>query len=490
MSFVSSFDNLKTPDVNLREAAPAPSIRAAAVGIIGAVGQADRGPVGTPTRVNSFTEWVRNFGGYNSSQLGEGYMFMYNLFKAGATAVDYVRITDGNHTAATATVSGTVYTLTQPGVWGNSVILTVTTGTVAGYVTLKFTNGSAESYEYKNVTFTSSTDPNYVVTILNNASATDNFVTITTLSANNPSNGSTTFAGGSNGTVQGSSVSDAAYTGTNGSGGLTGLVALEANEDVEIIVCARCNTTVAGAIKDHVSLSTVTPRLGISAPTSGTAVATIASFMSTFNSDRMTMTYPWVQILNPQNGRKEYHNPTAFYAGLLSSLSYHISPSRGVLNGVIGTERALTRSDVDTLSFNRVSPISLLSGAGFVVRNGLTTSINPSLSQITRRRAVNFFGKTFERGLQPFVSKPHTPDLRIDVITAISNLCQQEANQKKIGNVNGGKPYAVKCDASNNPTSVVQQGQMMIDVQISLWSNADFINVTLDASEAKVLTIG
>jgi hypothetical protein len=30
---------------------------------------------------------------------------------------------------------------------------------------------------------------------------------------------------------------------------------------------------------------------------------------------------------------------------------------------------------------------------------------------------------------------------------------------------------------------------MIVDVQISLWSPADFINVTLDASEAKVLTV-
>lgn len=490
MSFVSSFDNQVTPDVALREVSPAPSIRNAAIGIVGCVGQANRGPVGVPTRVNTLTEWIREFGDYTALQNVEGFMYVYNLFKSGASAVDFVRVTDGNHTQATATVSGSTYRLIDPGAWGNSVTLTVTASTVTGYVNLLFANGAAEVYEYKNVTFTSTTDANYAGTVLQNASQTDGFVELTTIGGSNPVAGTTTFAGGSNGTAQGLALADSAYTGTNGASGLTGLVALEADDDVEIIVCSRSNVTVAGALKDHVSLSTVTPRLAVTAVASGITVSGLSGTMAVFNSDRCIMTYPWVQIVNPYNNKKEYHNPTSFYAGLLSSLQYHISPSRNQINGIVGTERALTRSDVDTLGKNRVSPISLMAGNGFVVRNGYTTSNNPSLANITRRRAVNFFGKTFESGLQPFVSKPHTPALRVDVVTALSNVLQQESNNGRIGNVNGGKPYAVKCDPTNNPDSVVRQNKMMVDVQISLWAPADFINVTLDASEAKVLTIG
>ena len=489
MAFVNSFTNQFTPDVNLREVAPAPSIRSASIGIIGAVGQANRGPVGVPTRVNSFSEWIAKFGDYTAAQVGEGYMFMYNLFRSGATAVDFVRVTDGNQTAATASVSGSTYRLTTPGVWGNSVTVTVVASTVTGYVSLQFANGT-ETYTYENVTFTNASDPNYVGTILGNALSTDDFVEITTIGANNPPAGTTSFTGGSNGSVQGTGLADAAYVGTNATGGLTGLVALEAAPDPELIVCSRANAVVAAAINTHCNLSTVNPRLGIVALASGTVVATMVTQMQTLNSDRCVMTYPWLQILNPLNNRKEFHNPTSFYAGLLASLQYHISPSRNQVNGVIGTERALTRSDIDTLSASRVSPIALISGFGFCVMNGYTTSSNPSLMNVTRRRAVNFFGKTFERGLQNFVSKPHTPQLRLDVITALSNILQAETDQQRIGNVNGGKPYGVKCDNDINPPAVVQANKMMVNVQISLWAPADFINVSLDASEAKIITIG
>jgi phage tail sheath protein FI len=122
--------------------------------------------------------------------------------------------------------------------------------------------------------------------------------------------------------------------------------------------------------------------------------------------------------------------------------------------------------------------------------NGYTTSSNPSLMNVTRRRAVNFLGKTLERGLQNFVSKPHTIQLRLDVVSAIGNVLQAEADQQRIGNVSGGKPYGIKCDNDNNPPAVVQQNKMMVDIQVSLWAPADFINVSLDASEAKIITIG
>jgi phage tail sheath protein FI len=489
VTFVNSFTNQFTPDVSLREVAPAPSIRAAAIGIVGAVGQSNRGPVGVPTRVNSFSEWIAKFGDYNASQASEGYMFMYNLFRAGATSVDFVRVTDGAQTAATASVSGSTYRLTTPGAWGNNVTVTVVTSSVTGYVSLQFANGS-ETYNYDNVTFTNANDPNYVGTILGNALTNDDFVEITVIGGTNPPAGTTTFAGGSNGTVQGTALNDSAYIGTNATGGLTGLVAMEAAPDPELIVCSRANAVVAAGINSHVNLATVNPRLGIVALASGSVVSTLVTQMQTFNSDRCVMTYPWLQIINPLNNRKEFHNPTSFYAGLLSNLQYHISPSRNQINNIIGTERALTRADIDTLSASRVSPIALLAGFGFCVMNGYTTSSNPSLMNVTRRRAVNFFGKTFERGLQNFVSKPHTPQLRLDVVTALGNILQVESDQQRIGNVNGGKPYGIKCDNDINPPAVIQANKMMVNVQISLWAPADFINVSLDASEAKIITIG
>lgn len=488
MAIVSNFDNQFTPDVNLREAAPSPSIRAAAVGIVGVVGQATRGPVGVPTRVSSLNDWTRKFGGFDAAQGGEGYMFMYNLFRAGASTVDFVRITDGNETAATASVNGSTFALLQPGSYGNNVTLTITANSVSGFVDLLFRNGS-ETYEYKAVTFADTANARYVQTVLDNATEVDGFVEITVVGGSNPATGTVSFAGGSNGTVQGTSLLDSAFIGQNTGNGLTGLVAMETDDDVEIVVCTRANAALAGALKDHVSLGSVSPRIAVCAPASGTTVTTLATFMQSFNSDRCVMTYPHLQILNPATNKKEYHNPTSFYAGLLSTLSYHVSPSRNVVNGVIGTERALTRGEVDTLSRNRVSPITLLSGFGFVVRNGYNTSNLPSLANVTRRRAVNFFAKTFEVGLQQFVSKPHTPALRNDVVSVLSGLLQNEVNQGKIGQVNGGAAFAVKCDSENNPNSVVQQGQLIVDIQISLWSPADFINVTLDASEAKVLTI-
>jgi hypothetical protein len=476
--------NFITPDVVLMEQDPPASIAGASIGVVGVAVQATRGLVGIPTLVSSLQDYVAKFGDY-TAPLKEDFMFMYNLFKQGVTTVKVVRVTDGSHASATLTASGSVFALPTPGSWGNSVTLTSVASQVTGYVDLTFRFGTKEVYTYPQVTFTNANDERYIGTVLQNA--TEQFVSITTVGASNPV-GTWTFTGGTDGTLTGLSLNDTAYIGTNAASGRSGLVALEADDDVEIVAVPRTGTTIISALSDHVSLTTVTPRLAIAAPASGQTVAQVQTLMQAYNNDKLVITYPFLQIKNVYNNKNEYHTPTAFYAGLLSKLTYNVSPSRQAVLGVIGTERQLSRAEVDTLTQSRVSPITLFNG-GFLVRNGINTSINPGKANITRRRAVNYFARTFEAGSQQFVSKNHTPQLREDIKGAFGSILQTEVGLNRIGNANGGKPYAVKCDAQNNVDATVKQGKLIVDVQISLWSNADFIFIRLDASEAKVVSI-
>lgn len=485
MPFVSDFTNTSSsPNVFLREAEPPEVVLGAAIGVVGVVGQAIRGPVGVPTLIGSLTEYQRTFGGYSAALANEGFTFMYNLFRNGATAVKFVRITDGNHTAASASVTGTIFRLTSPGTWGNSVTLVVTAASVAGYVNLTFSYGS-ESYSYSTVTFTNSADERFVANVI--ADSGDDFVEIVTQGSFNPAAGTYTFGSGSNGTAQGSALPDSAYTGVDGANGKTGLVALEADRDVELIVCSRANTAVATAILNHVNLGGISPRLGIGSFASGQTVSAVATLMSTFNSDRMVIVYPWLQINNPYNlNRKEMVNPTSFLAGLLSQFAYNVSPTRRQLNGAIATERPLSDTDLNTLANNRICAIAVF-GGGITVMNGFNTSVNPAKRQITRRRAVNYFAKTFESAAQRFVGRNHTEQLRQELKTAFNGLLSNEARLQRIGQIRGTTPYKVVCDGSNNTDATYRAGQMIVDVQISLWANADYILITLDASEAKVI---
>lgn len=491
MPIVSSFTSFITPDVFLREATPAPTIRGSSIGVVGVVLQSIRGPVNTPTLVGSLSDFGRIFGAYDST-LPEGYMFAYNFFNQGANQLNVVRVTDGTDTAAsgrfTDSSSGMIFQVQTTGTWGNAVTMTAAANAASGYVDLTFQYGATEKYTYKQVTFTNINDARYIVTVLQNDPT--NFVQVAVVSNTaNPGSGTITFTNGSNGTNSGAALTDASYTGTNTGGVLTGLVCFEADTTVNFVTTARSTETLNAAISTHVTKQGLTPRMGIAAPIQGTTVATVVTNMASYNNDQMVYTFPWLQILNPNNNKKEYYSPVAFYAGLLSTLSYEQSPSRRQILGIVGTEKPLAQSDVDTLTSNRVSPITLLAGQGFVVRNGYNTSSNPSLANITRRRAANFFAIAFANGSQQFVSKPHTIQLRNDVKSAFSGLLQNEVTLGRIGNVAGGKPFAVKCDDQNNPLSSVQAGRLMVDVQISLWSPADFILITMDASEAKVVSL-
>jgi hypothetical protein len=487
VSIVQNFPtDLNTPAVLLRVAEPTPSIQGNGIGVVGVVAQAIRGPVGVPTMVGSLSEFIRKFGGYDAN-LNEGFNFVRNIFTQGATAVKIVRVTDGTDAAATLTVSGTTFKLGTPGTWGNNVTLTVQASSVTGYVDLLFAYGAGEQYAFQQVTFTNAADPRNVSDVMN--AAGDEFVTIATLGTQQLGTGTFTFTGGTCGATTGAAANDSIYIGTDTSSGKTGLVAFEADDEINFITSARSNTAVNAALVAHVQNVNVPPRIAIVAPAQGTAVSAVVTAMAAINSERVIMAYPWLQISNPYSKKKEYHSPVAFYAGVLATLSYEQSPSQEQVQGVIGTERALSKSDVDTLGKNRVSPITLVTGQGFVIRNGYNASSDPSKRNTTRTRAVNFFAVALERGSAQFVSKPHTLKLRQDVKSAFGSLIEQELNAGRIGNVNGGPAYAVKCDAQNNPTASVQANKLIVDVQISLLAPADFIMITLDASEAKVVTL-
>jgi len=482
--FVNSFNSMITPNVFLREAAPAAAIRGSGIGTIGVVVQSIRGLVGVPTVVSDLSDYTRKFGDYDVA-IKDDFMYVYNMLKQGADSLMVVRAVDGTAVVASGTVQGTTFTLKSGGTWGNAVTLTIAASTVSGYVDLSFKYGAKEQYDYKQVQFTSTTGTRYFKDVIE--AAPDDFVNVLVAGTVNPSGQVVSFAGGTNGTTVGSAAADSIYVGTNASGGLTGLVAFEAEDSVNFVCSARNTDTVNAALLAHVAIAGVTPRMAIVSPASGKTVSEMVTLMATYNQDQVIMTYPWLQVVNPYNNKKEYHAPSSFYAGLLSTLSYEQSPSRKQILGVIGSERSLTNAEVDTLTSNRVSPITLISGQGFVVRNGYNTSSNPARQNITRRRAVNFFATAFEAGSQQFVSRPHTEALRNDIKRAFGSLIENELAVGKIGNVNGGKVYAVKCDSQNNPNEVVRANRCMVDIQISLLAPADFIAVTLDASEAKVV---
>lgn len=496
MAIVENLAGLNIPDVYLREVEPPVQINGRSTGVVAVVGQFARGPLNTPTIVSDPSDLIRKFGSFTSGL--DGFMFVYAMMRQGANQIKVVRVADEGATAATGRVSGDggtphLYNITfgtdgnGKGTEGNSCVHTVSASSASGYVDVEFRLGNEVS-RYLQVNMTVG-DENYLLTKV--AQDSNAFVTLTRVAGDGvttlPATGSITLSGGSNGTTTGSDLSDSYYVGTDAASGKSGIVALEPDDEVNFITTARHNTTINTALISQASSNNVSPRMALLSVPSGTSIASVKNEMSTINSDRVVMIYPWVKRYNPYTKQNEYASPVSYMAGVLSVLSPHVSPSRKQLVDVLAMERDLTRAEVSSLIDFRICPVTKLNGQGFVFRHGITTSSNGGKRQIVRRRMVNYLAIALEAGLQPFVSRPHTAALRSEVKTAISGFLERELRDGRIGNSQGGRAYAVICDTTNNPTAVVQANRLNVDVQVSFFAPADIIVVNLDASEEKTI---
>src|SRR5439155_16031908 len=90
----------------------------------------------------------------------------------------------------------------------------------------------------------------------------------------------------------------------------------------------------------------------------------------------------------------------AAVAGLLSSLSAHISLTNKVLP-VDALERRFTSPELEQLVQNRV--LVLEQRKGFRVVKGITTSTNTAFAQITTRRIVDFAKYGVRSAAEPYI---------------------------------------------------------------------------------------
>lgn len=493
MPIVTNTAGLILPDVYVVEKEPPVQVTPRSTGVVGIVGQFTYGPVGETILVADPSDLIRKTGNYLDGL--DGLMAVLNMMEQGANQIKVVRVTDGNESEATAELSSgssgiVTFTMQYPGTEGNTATVTVSNSTVTGYVDLSF-NFNGQNFQLKGVNM-DPTSEDYLVDLVNEANT---FVTATRVSASNvttlPDEGSTTFSGGSDGTLTGSSLTDADYVGVVGSTTRTGLKVFETEEGFANIICsARASDDINTELISQATNTNLQPRFVVLSVAEGTSIATLQTTMATINTDYAVMTYPFLTKNNPYTKQKDNFNPAPFYAGLLASLGPEVSPSRKQIRGIIGTEIKLTRAEQVTLTEYRVSPISAMSGLGFVVCNGITTSSNGGKRQIIRRRMVNYFINKWLPSAQAFVSRGHTAELRQEVVTFFANDLERDFRAKRIGRADGGKAYSVKCDSQNNPAAIVQANQLVVDIMVSLIAPADVIIINIDASEENTRITG
>lgn len=499
---------LAAPGVYLQIQPPPLIINGVPSNLLGLVGVGSWGPVNSPTLVGGPSD-VTNYLGAPLVRKYDLPIAMEIAFKTGATAIQYVRVTDGTDTAATVALqdtSGTPVTgLTLTGFYtgsgGNSITAFITVGTKASTYRLTVTKAGLQPEVYDNV-------PGTGATLWANLAGAVN-------------NGQSQVRGPSQIVVAtvGASVSTpnitATYTGTGGTDGTTGvidssLVGVDGIAGVRKgMYCLRGTGCQVGALLDHSDLTASASVLSLGLQegiyfgmqgTVGASYSTVSTALNTAGADGYglkVMVGDWITYFDATNNQNRLIGPATFWAAEQASLSPEQSSlNKPMLAGIVNTQRTLQKlpysaTEIGAIKAARLDVITNPSPGGnyYAMQTGVNASSTNGQNGDNYTRMTNYIALTLAASYGKVIGQNQTTDLRLDVQTSMQAFLGNLWKAKMIGDVNNPTaiPYSVDISADDNSDSQVANGYMTANVMVKFLSVIYYFVINLQGGQTVVI---
>jgi hypothetical protein len=471
------------------------TIAAVATSITAFAGQAKRGPVNEPIRVQNFIEFERSFGGlWSDSTLGYA---VAHFFQNGGTDALIVRICGAGAAAARETVGGLPLRAASVGSWGNSLEVTIDLpGAGADGFNLSIKDKATGANEiFRNL----SMDVNaagFVTKVLEQGSSLVG-VEATDVPPTMPVSGTQTLSGG----ADGSNISDDDISGPALESQTQGLWALE-KADLFNLLCIpppipageidrQTREAATNYCKTRRALFIVDPPA--SWTSSGAAISGVGSFMT--KTPDAAVFFPRLRASDPLKG-----GATADFApcGAVAGVMARTDATRGVwqapaglhatLDGVAGLSVALTDDDIGSLDFLGVNCLRAMPAIGTVVWGARTLSDDAQYKYIPVRRLVLFIEESLFRGTKWAVFEPDAEPLWAQLRTNVGAFLFSLFKQQAFQGLTPQDAYFVKCDGTTMTQSDIDRGIVNIVVGIAPVRPAEFVIISISQMAGQTTT--
>lgn len=502
------------------------TITGVATSIAAFVGYAAQGPTSEAVLVESASEFSALFGGLSNAAGVPNYLgYAVNQFFANGGSQAYIirLVWDGMGTTGTltngsavgsATVGGSlVLYANNPGIWSTTTTVNVTLqpSPLTGF-NLQVVDSSGNVLENYVGLSVDPTNPQYVVTAINNDSQYITFINPAnvgaTISAPAMPTATTTgvpLLGGVDGEVliPGGNGHFETRLGANATSTPPFGIRLLDNVEIFNLLCvpgetdygtiqslqAYCADNRAFYIVDCPQGATVATLTTAQGPL-GTGTGSPATIVGT-GAQNSAYYFPWVLAQDPlMNNRPALFPPCGFVAGVYASTD----ADRGVwkapagiatalTGGVVGLQYTLNDADSGILNPMAINCLREFKNYGDVVWGARTLVGNDAVGSewkyIPIRRLTLFIESSLYDGTKWVVFEPNDEPLwgqiRLNVGSFMQGLFLQGAFQ-------GSSPqqaYFVKCDADNNPQSAIDQGIVTILVGFAPLYPAEFVVIQI-----------
>ena len=213
-------------------------------------------------------------------------------------------------------------------------------------------------------------------------------------------------------------------------------------------------------------------------------IAEILEWRSRFDSERgfAALYYPWIKVVDPLKLRGNPVRtipPCGHIAGLYArsdfTVGVHKAPANGELFWAEDVTVAINDDQQAILNPEGINCVRAFPGRGIRVYGARTISSNPDWRYINVRRLMSMIEKAVDESTQWAVFEPHDFNLRRSLILSVSGFLETIWRQ---GALVGGSPeeaYYIKCDDTNNPPEIVDQGKIITDIGVAPTHPAEFI---------------
>lgn len=458
------------------------------------LGTALRGPT-TPTLVDSWNSYKSKFGDV-SAAYDLGYA-VYHFFANGGRTAYVSRVVGASAVQATATATGSVNLVngnlfnvkaSNVGVWGNSLTVTLSAGLVTGNqpsfnMVVSYSGNQVEQWSELSL---SPDDSRYLPNVINTYSS---YVTITNMSnfvgaAYTVTAATLTLASGSDGASLTDDTNGATQTAWANT--LNGFDSI--NGQLLFNLVGKSNSTIINNAITYVegrgdSFLIIDP--SASSTSTGTISSTVAGYTA---SSYAAVYYPMLQMNNPAASGTAALKST-YPGGALAGLYTRVDTERGVakapagyaydVRNAFGLTTNFTDAEVGTLYALNINTMKVVPGAGVVVNGARTLKKTDITKYVPVRRSLNFIKANVDALTQFAVFEPNGERLWSAITAKVSNFLSSFWANGGLKGRNASEAFFVKCDATNNTNTTIEQGEVHVEVGVALQSPAEFIVVNI-----------
>ena len=213
-------------------------------------------------------------------------------------------------------------------------------------------------------------------------------------------------------------------------------------------------------------------------------LAEILDWRSRFDSERGfgALYYPWIKTVDPlriDGSPVRVIPPCGHIAGLYARSDFTVGVHKAPANQeLFWAEDVTVEVNEEKQAVSNPEGINCLRafpGRGIRVYGARTVSGNPDWRYVNVRRLMFMIEEAVDESTQWAVFEPHDFTLRQSLVLSISSFLETIWREGALVGATSEEAFFVKCDETNNPPEIVDQGKLIAEIGVAPTKPAEFI---------------